>query len=75
MSDIAYWNTAMDLDKPGILQEVEWPRHVWAGGRTCPAKLTETRSGDRICPNFLASWIKNVILMICTSPTHSMHPP
>jgi hypothetical protein len=52
MSDIAYWNPASEPDKSGRLEELEWPRHVWTGGRTCPTKLTRICLGDRICPDF-----------------------
>jgi hypothetical protein len=75
MSGIAYWNPATDPDKPGGLEEFEWPGHVRDGGRTCLAKLTGTWSGDRICPDFLASSFGNEFSMICISPTHSMYPP
>jgi hypothetical protein len=75
MFDKTYWNPAMDPDKSGGLRNLEWPGHVRARGQTCPAKLTETRLGDRIYPDFSESWIQMTFLMICTSPTHPMHPP
>jgi hypothetical protein len=75
MSSIAYWNPATDPDKSGKLEGLEWPGHVRAGGQICPTKHTRTRSGDQICLDFLASWIGRCFLMICTSPTYSMHPP
>jgi hypothetical protein len=31
MSDIAYWNLAMDPDKYGGLRKFEWSEPVWAG--------------------------------------------
>jgi hypothetical protein len=31
MSGNAYWNPAMDPDKSGGLEKLEWPRHVWDG--------------------------------------------
>jgi hypothetical protein len=43
---------AFQPDMPGILEEKGWPGHVREGGRTCPAKLTGTRSRDRICSDF-----------------------
>jgi hypothetical protein len=52
MFDIAYWNPASEHDMPGRLGKLEWLRHVRAGGQTCPAKLTGSRSGDRICLDF-----------------------
>jgi hypothetical protein len=52
MSGIAYWNPTTDLNKSGGLENLEWPGHVRAGGRTCSKMVTGTRSGDRICPVF-----------------------
>jgi hypothetical protein len=57
MLDNTYWNLAMDPNKFGGLRNSERFIHVRARGRTCSAKVSGTRSGDRICLVFLASWI------------------
>jgi hypothetical protein len=46
---IAYWNPASEPDIPGELEKLEWHGHVRVRGRTCPAKLIGTWSGDWIC--------------------------
>jgi hypothetical protein len=74
MSDEGYKNSAMDPDKFEGLRKLEGPEHVQVGGRTCPVLLSEIRLGNRICPNFLESLVQRSFLMICTSPTHPMHP-
>jgi hypothetical protein len=40
MSSFAYWNSVTDPDKSGGLEELEWPRHIWAGGWTSLILLT-----------------------------------
>jgi hypothetical protein len=55
MSGNTYWNPKIDPDKSGGLRNYERPEHVRAEGRRCPAKVSGTRLGDRICLFFLAS--------------------
>jgi hypothetical protein len=56
MFGFAYWNPTMDPNKFGGLSKLEWPRHVRAGGQTCPLLHTRIRSGNRIRPVFLGNW-------------------
>jgi hypothetical protein len=60
---------------PDRLKKFRWPRHVQAGGRTCPVLVTGIRLGSRICSDFLESLVQENFSTIWTSPTHSMHPP
>jgi hypothetical protein len=75
MSRKCYWNPALDPDKSGEMRKTGWPRHIRAGGRTCPVLVTRIWLGNRICLEFLESLVQWSFSMICTSPTHSMHPP
>jgi hypothetical protein len=75
MSSNLYWNPIMDSDMYERLRKTRWPEHVWARGQTCLVLLTGIRLGSRICLEFLERLVQGSFLMICTSPTHSMHPP
>jgi hypothetical protein len=48
----------MDPDKSGELRKTGWPRHVWAGGRTCSVLLIGIQRGSQICPDFLETLVK-----------------
>jgi hypothetical protein len=74
MSSKRYWNPAMDLDKFGELRKTGWPRHIRAGGQTCPILLTGIWLGNQICPDFLENLVQSSFSSIHTSPTHPMHP-
>jgi hypothetical protein len=75
MSRKCYWNPTLDLDKSEEMRKTGWPGDIQARGRTCSVLVTGIQLGNQICPEFLESLVQRSFLMICTSPTHSMHPP
>jgi hypothetical protein len=74
MSGNFYWNPVMDPDKSRELRKTGWSRHVRDGGRACPVLLTGIWLGSQICSDFLERLVQEFFLMICISPTHSIHP-
>jgi hypothetical protein len=49
--------------------------HVWAGGRTCLAKVSGIRSKLWICLIPLGILVDAYDSRICTSPAHPIYPP